>query len=87
MCVCVCVCTRRGAGTDANVSIELHGDKGFIGATKLDNHQNNFERGRKDEFEIAGTDIGTPDHIVIGHDNSGGTSVMCPYSVCVCVLR
>jgi hypothetical protein len=30
----------RGAGTDSNVTIELHGDKGAIGETKLDNHQN-----------------------------------------------
>jgi hypothetical protein len=43
----------RGAGTDANVSIELHGDKGFVGATRLDNNTNNFERGRKDEFEVG----------------------------------
>lgn len=43
---------RSGAGTDANVSVELHGAKGFVGATKLDNNANNFERGRKDEFEV-----------------------------------
>jgi hypothetical protein len=30
---------HRGAGTDANVSIEIHGDKAFIGATKLENHK------------------------------------------------
>ncbi len=30
----------RGAGTDANVYIELHGDKGFIGKTNLDNAAN-----------------------------------------------
>jgi hypothetical protein len=42
----------RGAGTDANVSIELHGTKGFVGATRLENKHNNFERGQKDEFEV-----------------------------------
>ena len=36
-------CACRGAGTDANVSIEIHGDKAFVGATKLDNAHNNFE--------------------------------------------
>lgn len=37
----------RGAGTDANVTLALHGDKAFVGSTKLDNASNNFERGRK----------------------------------------
>ncbi len=62
---------RRGAGTDANVTIELYGDKGFVGATRLDNNANNFERGRKDDFEVVGSDVGVMDRIVIGHDNSG----------------
>lgn len=31
-----------------NVAIELHGSKGFIGASKLDNAANNFERDKKD---------------------------------------
>ena len=31
---------HSGAGTDANVYIELHGDKGFIGKTNLDNAAN-----------------------------------------------
>ncbi|GLC44364.1 hypothetical protein PLESTF_000049800 [Pleodorina starrii] len=61
----------RGAGTDANVFIELHGDKGFVGKTTLDSVANNFERGRKDEFVVSGTDVGELQHIVIGHDNSG----------------
>ncbi|KXZ56858.1 hypothetical protein GPECTOR_1g774 [Gonium pectorale] len=61
----------RGAGTDANVYIELHGNKAFVGKTALDTNANNFERGRKDEFVISGTDVGELQHIVIGHDNSG----------------
>lgn len=36
-----------GAGTDANVTIALHGTKGFVGATRIENASNNFERGRK----------------------------------------
>lgn len=31
---------RSGLGTDANVSIELHGDKGSVGETRIDNNQN-----------------------------------------------
>ncbi|KAG2499991.1 hypothetical protein HYH03_002273 [Edaphochlamys debaryana] len=61
----------RGAGTDANVFIELHGDKAFVGKTVLDTNANNFERNRKDEFVIQGTDVGELQHIIIGHDNSG----------------
>jgi len=61
----------RGAGTDSNVTIELHGDKGAVGETKLDNHQNNFERDRRDVFKITGSDVGEMDHVVIKHDNSG----------------
>ena len=37
---------RRGAGTDANVSITLYGDKGSSGQPKvLQTASNNFERG------------------------------------------
>ncbi len=61
----------RGAGTDANVFIELHGDKGSVGRTRLDNATNNFERGRRDEFTVTATDVGSLQHIVIGHDGSG----------------
>ncbi|KAF5837533.1 hypothetical protein DUNSADRAFT_4226 [Dunaliella salina] len=61
---------ERGAGTDANVTIALHGTKGFVGATRLENAQNNFERGRKDEFEVMGTDVGELTHVDIAHDNS-----------------
>lgn len=37
----------RGAGTDSNVSVELHGDKDKTGALRLDTSVNNFERGAK----------------------------------------
>ena len=41
MCNRVAVYTSdlRGAGTDANVSVEIHGDKGFVGSTRLENKQ------------------------------------------------
>lgn len=35
----------RGAGTDANVSLSLHGAAGETSDQKLDNSANNFERG------------------------------------------
>lgn len=33
-------CACRGAGTDANVYIEMHGDKAFVGKTNLDTAAN-----------------------------------------------
>lgn len=37
---------KRNAGTDADVSIELYGSLGNSGDIKLDNKENNFERGK-----------------------------------------
>lgn len=37
---------KRNAGTDADVSIELYGSLGNSGDIKLDNQENNFERGK-----------------------------------------
>jgi len=48
-----CLFSCRGAGTDANVFIELYGDKGVIGQTRLDNAINNFERNQRDEFKVG----------------------------------
>ncbi len=44
--VTVVTADKRGAGTDANVSITLFGESGDSGEKKLDNSKNNFERGR-----------------------------------------
>ncbi len=35
---------KRGAGTDANVTINIFGENGNSGERKLDNSKNNFER-------------------------------------------
>ena len=59
------------AGCDANVSVELHGDRGGSGAHTLSNSKNNFERGQTDVFTIEGPNVGTVERCVIGHDNSG----------------
>ncbi|KAJ9526209.1 hypothetical protein QJQ45_009677 [Haematococcus lacustris] len=61
----------RGAGTDANVSIELHGDNGSVGASRLETQANNFERGAVDQFLVKGSDVGDVTRVVISHDNSG----------------
>jgi hypothetical protein len=37
---------KRGAGTDANVIINIFGENGDSGEVKLDNTKNNFERNK-----------------------------------------
>ena len=62
---------RRGAGTDAGVYITIYGEKGDSGERKLDNSQNNFERGKKDVFGFELVDIGKLSKVRIRHDNKG----------------
>ncbi|XP_053387864.1 uncharacterized protein LOC123563449 isoform X2 [Mercenaria mercenaria] len=62
---------KRFAGTDANVFIQLAGVKGITKKLKLDDAKNNFERNMTDNFEVRAVNVGTIDHIVIGHDNFG----------------
>jgi hypothetical protein len=69
-CVVSHVC--RGAGTDANVFIELHGAKGSAGEVRLDNASNNFERGRVDCFKISASDVGELQRCVVRWGRSSG---------------
>ncbi|MFI2190533.1 PLAT/LH2 domain-containing protein [Streptomyces sioyaensis] len=59
------------AGTDANVSITIHGSSRSVGPVDLDNSENNFERGKVDHFTLDLSDVGRMDKINIAHDNSG----------------
>ncbi|KAH3761318.1 hypothetical protein Pelo_6863 [Pelomyxa schiedti] len=61
----------RGAGTDSNVYIILHGEKGVSAKNFLDGPGDRFERGRTDEFTLECVDLGPLSKIAIGHDNSG----------------
>eukprot|EP00854_Cymbomonas_tetramitiformis_P004275 gene4275-5262_t len=61
----------RGAGTDANVSVTLMGEKGVIGPNKLEAKRSDFERGQCDVFSIKARDVGPLQKLQIGHDNSG----------------
>lgn len=62
---------KRGAGTDANIYIILHGENGDTGKRPLESSGNNFERGRVDTFGIEAFDIGDLTKVTIGHDGSG----------------
>ena len=57
---------RRGAGTNANVFVELYGSKGKSGERKLSTSANNFERARTDIFDVVAVDVGEIEKIRIG---------------------
>jgi hypothetical protein len=60
----------KDAGTDADVYLTLIGTNGTMSEPRLlDNEQDNFERNKRDVFDIKMKDIGEIDHIVIGHNN------------------
>lgn len=63
--------TDRGAGTSANVSIELRGDAGVLGSTRLEKGRGDFDRGAVTDFLISGSGVGAVKSIKIGHDGAG----------------
>lgn len=64
----------KGAGTDANVSICIHGQKGDSGPMKLSSSPCEFERGNRDVFWFMLADLGPLNSIEIGHDNTSANS-------------
>ncbi|WIA17082.1 hypothetical protein OEZ85_013981 [Tetradesmus obliquus] len=70
--VAVTTANVRGAGTDANVHIVIHGNQGDTGQKALAKQGHKcFERGRRDEFVVSGADVGAMSHVVLGHEGSG----------------
>uniref|UniRef100_A0A665W322 Lipoxygenase homology domains 1a n=1 Tax=Echeneis naucrates TaxID=173247 RepID=A0A665W322_ECHNA len=64
--------TMWGAGTDANVYINIYGEIGDTGERQLrkSNNLNKFEKGQEDIFDITAVDLGTLKKLRIRHDNS-----------------
>ncbi|KAJ8400007.1 hypothetical protein AAFF_G00400460, partial [Aldrovandia affinis] len=63
---------EKGAGTDANVSITIHGSNGDSGCRPLRQKLRNlFERGRTDRFLLEMLDMGELLKVQMEHDNSG----------------
>ncbi|XP_069127319.1 uncharacterized protein [Argopecten irradians] len=59
------------AGTDANVFIELFGERGNTGRRRLlaaRNNANKFEQGETDLFEVEAVDLEKLTKVVVGHD-------------------
>ncbi|XP_059845764.1 lipoxygenase homology domain-containing protein 1 [Hypanus sabinus] len=58
----------KNAGTDANVFLQLYGDKGKSDEMCLDNNSDNFETGQTDKFMIELPDLGTFYKLRIWHE-------------------
>jgi hypothetical protein len=62
---------RRGAGTDANVSIMIYGEQGDSGELQLRGDGNLFEKGDTNEFKFELPSLGTLKRCRVWHDNAG----------------
>ncbi|XP_063957148.1 lipoxygenase homology domain-containing protein 1-like [Lytechinus pictus] len=61
------------AGTDANVFINVYGEKGDTGERSMkdsETNMNKFERGQEDVFSIEAADLGALKKMKIRHDNA-----------------
>ncbi|XP_062333408.1 lipoxygenase homology domain-containing protein 1-like [Osmerus eperlanus] len=65
--------TMWGAGTDANVYVNIYGEIGDTGERRLrkSNNMNKFEKGLEDVFTVPAIDLGVLKKMRIRHDNSG----------------
>ncbi|KAK5871016.1 hypothetical protein PBY51_003919 [Eleginops maclovinus] len=74
--VCVFTGDTPGAGTDANVFINIYGENGDTGERYLKNSDNinKFERGQEDVFIVTAVELGPLKKLRIRHDNSNSYS-------------
>ncbi|XP_036061124.1 lipoxygenase homology domain-containing protein 1 isoform X3 [Onychomys torridus] len=63
-----------GAGTDADVFINIFGEYGDTGERRLENEKDNFEKGAEDKFTLDAPDLGQLMKINVGHNNKGGSA-------------
>ncbi|XP_006144482.1 lipoxygenase homology domain-containing protein 1 isoform X2 [Tupaia chinensis] len=63
-----------GAGTDADVFINIFGEYGDTGERRLENEKDNFEKGAEDKFMLDTPDLGQLMKINVGHNNKGGSA-------------
>ncbi|XP_037020906.2 lipoxygenase homology domain-containing protein 1 isoform X1 [Artibeus jamaicensis] len=67
----VCTGDVLGAGTDADVFINIFGEYGDTGERRLESGKNNFEKGAEDRFTVDAPDLGQLMKITVGHNNKG----------------
>ena len=65
---------NRGQGTDANVYVTLHGDKGDSERMLLREDPDNFQEGSEDVFAVESPAVGELTSITVEHDDSGAAS-------------
>lgn len=68
---------EKNSGTDANVWVQVYGDKGDTGHVQLKKSgmvENLFERGQTDYFTLEAGDVGKIEKLRIGHDGRGRAS-------------
>ncbi|XP_070308521.1 lipoxygenase homology domain-containing protein 1-like [Odocoileus virginianus] len=63
-----------GAGTDADVFINIFGEYGDTGERRLENEKDNFEKGAEDKFMLDAPDLGQLIKINVGHNNKGASA-------------
>ena len=63
----------RGAGTSADVMLIVHGSGGHTRSLRLEGSEDDFSRGKCDEFSLSAADVGVVEKITIGHNNAGMT--------------
>uniref|UniRef100_A0A665TCQ2 Lipoxygenase homology domains 1b n=1 Tax=Echeneis naucrates TaxID=173247 RepID=A0A665TCQ2_ECHNA len=70
--VCVLTGDMLGAGTDANVFINIYGENADTGERylKSSDNLNKFERGQEDVFTVTAIDLGPLKKLRIRHDNT-----------------
>ena len=74
---------EAGAGTNANVKITLFGELGDSGEVDLDRKlEDNFERGKKDVFDLKFKDLGKLEKVKVSQDGSGFRSAWFLDKVC-----
>jgi hypothetical protein len=62
---------KAGAGSDANVTVVLHGLLGDSGRRLLSMTERDFERGSTQTFVVKAGGVGELTGVTIGHDNFG----------------
>lgn len=75
--------TERGAGTDADVYITLHGSKGDSDELNLYTGNGNFDRGATDTFDVSSYNVGTIKTISVRLVS--GTGHACYRWLCACI--
>uniref|UniRef100_A0A3Q2DDY8 Lipoxygenase homology PLAT domains 1b n=1 Tax=Cyprinodon variegatus TaxID=28743 RepID=A0A3Q2DDY8_CYPVA len=58
----------QGAGTDADISFQVYGEKGKSDEIRLDNKSDNFEKGQVDKFMVELPDLGKLTKLRIWHE-------------------